>query len=39
MNEQAIRPNGNFESFAGLMEIVTAEIAEIGRRDIPLAAE
>lgn len=39
MNEQAIRPNGNFQSFAGLMEIVTAEIAEIGRRDIPLAAE
>ena len=39
MNEQAIRPNGNFHSFVGLMESVTAEIADIGRRDIPLAAE
>lgn len=39
MNEQAIRPNGNFQSFVGLMETVTAEIADIGRHDIPLAAE
>lgn len=39
MNEQAVRPNGNFQSFVGLMEVVTAEVAEIGRRDIPLAAE
>ncbi len=39
MNEQAIRPNGNFQTFVGLMETVTAEIAEIGRQDISLAAE
>lgn len=39
MNEPAIRPNGNFKSFVSLMETITSEIAEIGRRDIPLAAE
>ena len=39
MNEQMIRPNGNFKSFKRLMSKVMAEITEIGRKDIPLAAE
>ena len=39
MNEAMIRPNGNFTAFARLMGDVTAKITEIGRRDIPLAAE
>lgn len=39
MNEQLIRPNGNFKSFIKMMDGVTAEIADIGRRNIPLAAE
>lgn len=39
MNEQQIRPNGNFKSFIRLMNGITAEIADIGRRDMPLAAE
>lgn len=39
MNEQHVRPNGNFDSFRKLMEKVVAEIADIGRRAVPLAAE
>ncbi|MEM9970388.1 MAG: N-formylglutamate amidohydrolase [Pseudomonadota bacterium] len=39
MNEVMVRPNGNFTAFARLMDGVTAQIADIGRRDIPLAAE
>ncbi|QMU60088.1 MAG: N-formylglutamate amidohydrolase [Boseongicola sp.] len=39
MNERQVRPNGNFGDFSRLMGDVTAEIAEIGRRSIPLAAE
>ena len=39
MNEQKIRPNGNFKAFIKLMNGITAEIADIGRRDMPLAAE
>ncbi|MGI9394786.1 MAG: N-formylglutamate amidohydrolase, partial [Boseongicola sp.] len=39
MNEQLIRPNGNFKSFLKMMNGITAEIAEIGRRNMPLAAE
>ena len=39
MNELLIRPNGNFRSFIKLMSSVIANIADIGRRDIPLAAE
>lgn len=40
MNEQLIRPNGNFESFRKLLHPVIAEIVEIGRRpEIPVAAE
>ncbi|SFR37051.1 N-formylglutamate amidohydrolase [Litoreibacter janthinus] len=39
MNEQYVRPNGNFDSFRKLMERVVAEIADVGRNEIPLAAE
>jgi len=40
MNEQMIRPNGNFEAFRGLLKTVTAEVCEIGRKEAkPLAAE
>ncbi|MCT8162056.1 N-formylglutamate amidohydrolase [Pseudoruegeria sp. SHC-113] len=40
MNEEMIRPNGNFQSFRRLMGSVTAQIADMGRR-VPqeLAAE
>jgi hypothetical protein len=34
-----IRPNGNYAAFAGLIARATAEIAGIGRQDVPLAAE
>ena len=40
MNEQMIRPNGNFEAFRRLLKTVTAEVCEIGRKEAkPLAAE
>lgn len=40
MNEQMIRPNGNFEAFRRLLKGVTAEVCEIGRKEAePLAAE
>ncbi|MCV2893443.1 N-formylglutamate amidohydrolase [Lentibacter sp. XHP0401] len=40
MNEQMIRPNGNFEAFRRLLKGVTEEICEIGRKEAePLAAE
>ena len=39
MNEALVRPNGNFKAFSALMQSVTTEIAEIGRRQLPLAAE
>lgn len=39
MNEALIRPNGNFDSFCKVLRGVICEIAEIGRRDMPLAAE
>jgi N-formylglutamate deformylase len=40
MNEQLIRPNGNFEAFKKVIEAVTAELVEIGRpKSTPLAAE
>lgn len=39
MNEQHIRPNGNFDNFRKLMERVVGEIAESGRLAVPLAAE
>lgn len=39
MNESMIRPNGNFAAFQRLIGRVVADIAEIGRRSVPLAAE
>lgn len=39
MNEQMIRPNGNFNAFRRLMRQVVAEISAIGSREDRLAAE
>lgn len=39
MNEQAIRPNNNFDAFKALIDKVVAEVTEIGRADMALAAE
>jgi N-formylglutamate amidohydrolase len=39
MNERLVRPNGNFQSFQALMRSVMAEITDIGRAQVPLAAE
>ncbi|MEM9433690.1 MAG: N-formylglutamate amidohydrolase [Pseudomonadota bacterium] len=39
MNEQLVRPNGNFKAFQKLMQSIVAEISEVGRRQLPLAAE
>ncbi len=39
MNEREIRPNGNFPGFKRLLSGILAEIADIGRREMPLAAE
>lgn len=39
MNEQAIRPNANFQAFRKLLRGVVAEIAAIGAQEMPLAAE
>jgi len=39
MNEREIRPNGNFMSFRRTLQSVLAEIASIGRGEMPLAAE
>lgn len=39
MNEQLIRPNGNFNAFRKIMQTITGQIADIGRTEIRLAAE
>ncbi|TNF57409.1 MAG: N-formylglutamate amidohydrolase [Rhodobacteraceae bacterium] len=39
MDERRIRPNADFDTFASLLRGVIAEIAEIGARRLPLAAE
>jgi N-formylglutamate deformylase len=39
MNELRVRPNGNFDNFRALMTRVVAEIAEIGRGKMRMAAE
>ena len=39
MNEDLVRPNGNFASFKKLISRVAAELVEIGRSEVPLAAE
>lgn len=39
MNEQQIRPNNNFAAFKALIDRVVADVTDIGRADIPMAAE
>ena len=39
MNEQAVRPNNNFDDFRALIDRVVAEISQIGCNDLPMAAE
>ncbi len=39
MNEQAVRPNNNFEAFSALIGNVVADISQIGRADLRVAAE
>ncbi|MBT8418045.1 MAG: N-formylglutamate amidohydrolase [Silicimonas sp.] len=39
MNEQAIRPNGNFAAFKTLIDRVVGEITDVGRAEVALAAE
>lgn len=39
MNEQAIRPNGNFAAFKKVIDQVVTDISGIGRADIAMAAE
>ncbi len=39
MNERLIRPSGNFQAMRAQMRTVIAEIADIGRREMPMAAE
>ncbi len=39
MNEQQIRPNNNFAAFKALVDRVVSDVTEIGRADIPMAAE
>lgn len=39
MNEQKIRPNNNFTAFKSLIDDVVADVTEIGRASMPIAAE
>ncbi len=39
MNEERIRPNGNFASFRRTMSKILSDIADVGRQVRPLAAE
>jgi len=39
MDERRIEPNGSFDAFRAVMRSVLAEIAQIGQREMPLAAE
>ena len=39
MNEQMIRPNNNFAAFKALIDRVVADVTDIGRADLPMAAE
>ena len=39
MNEQAVRPNSNFNAFRETIQAVVADIARIGRSDLRVAAE
>lgn len=39
MNEHQVRPNNNFPAFKALIDRVVADVTEIGRADMPMAAE
>lgn len=39
MNEQQIRPNNNFAAFKALIDRVVADVTDIGRADMAMAAE
>ena len=39
MNEMRVRPNGNFDNFRSVMNRVVAELADIGRKKMRMAAE
>ena len=39
MNEQLIRPNGNFQKFQNLISMIAKEISDIGKSEVSLAAE
>lgn len=39
MNEQAIRPNNNYATFKAMIDKIVAEVTDIGRKEIPIAAE
>ncbi len=39
MNEQTIRPNGNFTGFQRLMSQIIADIVGLQRQELPVAAE
>lgn len=39
MNEHHVRPNNNFKAFKALIDRVVCDITEIGRADVPMAAE
>lgn len=39
MNEQEIRPNNNFDAFKTVIDRVVADVTDIGRADLALAAE
>lgn len=39
MNEQLVRPNNNFDAFKALIDRVVADVTDIGRADMPIAAE
>lgn len=39
MNEDKVRPSGNFAAFQELMNRILAEISDLGRKSLPMAAE
>ncbi|CAN0597148.1 unnamed protein product, partial [Ectocarpus sp. 12 AP-2014] len=39
MNEQAIRPNNNYDTFKAMIDQIVAAATDIGRKELPIAAE
>ena len=39
MNEQAIRPNNNYTTFKSMIDQIVADASDIGRKELPIAAE